>query len=694
MNITKLEISGYKNLNIKLEHKAKVISLIGNNGSGKSNLLEALSLIFKNLYFGQKTSFDYYIEYTISDSRKIQITNNNSSLTYLIDGESASSVSNYLPKKVVAIYSGEANRLWEDSYKNSYDQVIANINNSTQVDMPKMLLINKYYWHLSLLTLLLSDGDDSKFFIKEVLSIDSVSTIDIVVNKSKYKHYKKNSVLELAKAIEHKTSYTLDELRNILIPRWTTSEIYTYLYLLFTPKSTKIIEDITVKFNDNLTIDSLSEGEKKLLLLKSAFEFAIQEDSLFLLDEPDAHIHINNKEQIIKLIEPFKGNRQVILTTHSPTVTKSISNDELFMMDNGSLIDKKEQEILDHLTGDFWNRHQQSSFLSSDKKVILLVEGKHDKIHLNNAFAKLKDEFDDLDFEVFSLGGESKIYPFMNGLYETNSWNNKLYIAIYDNDNAGLSSLKKGWHSKEICNYKKLVYDKLEHNNFFAISLIKPQGFNDDCTIESMFEPQRYQNAYKSAMENYKYFSNRSIEKINKEIKDESKNLLAEQSNSFSKDDFKYFRPLFKLIEQIHIDNSLALQETINSGQTVDTLLTEEENHQTTLETSGLIQVFYRDARGLYNPENQHLILQAGSQIRKDYISSFSESDTAARENLKSEIGTEEDGDILKTLNDYEFNSPSGAGKFVFCSNVNGRKVWKNADGRSLNQLYPKPSNT
>lgn len=34
MNITKLEISGYKNLNIKLEHDAKVISLIGNNGSG------------------------------------------------------------------------------------------------------------------------------------------------------------------------------------------------------------------------------------------------------------------------------------------------------------------------------------------------------------------------------------------------------------------------------------------------------------------------------------------------------------------------------------------------------------------------------------------------------------------------------------------------------------------------------------
>lgn len=691
MNITKLEISGYKNLNIKLEHKAKVISLIGNNGSGKSNLLEALSLIFKNLYFGQKTQFDYHIEYTISDSRKIQITNNNSSLTYLIDGESASSISNYLPKKVVAIYSGEANRLWEDSYKNFYDQVIANINNNTQVDMPKMLLINKYYWHLSLLTLLLSDSEDNKTFIKEVLSIDSINTIDIVVNKSKYKHYKHNSVLELAKALEHKISYTLDELKNILIPRWTTSEIYTYLYLLFTPKSTKIIEDITVKFNDNLTIDSLSEGEKKLLLLKSAFEFAIQEDSLFLLDEPDAHIHINNKERIIKLIEPFKGNRQIILTTHSPTVTKSISNDELFMMDNGELIDKQEQEILDHLTGDFWNRHKQSSFLSSDKKIILLVEGKHDKTHLDNAFEKLKNNFPELDFDIFSLGGESKIKPFMTGLYETGMYGDKIYIAIYDNDKAGDKTYVNGFDTVSSKNYKKLPSDELENNSFFAIKLIKPQGFLADCTIETMYEPSKFHQACLDSLANIAYFRNNSVETIHKDIVKNSKNLLAEQSNTFSKEDFKYFIPLFKLISEINKDSCNASQEAVDSFQVTE--VPENESLPDT-DSNQLIEVYYKDAVGLYNPENQHLILKANSQIRKDYIPSFSESDTAARESLKSEIGIEEDGDILKTLNDYEFNSPSGAGKFVFCSNINGRKVWKNADGRSLNQLYPNTSNT
>lgn len=118
------------------------------------------------------------------------------------------------------------------------------------------------------------------------------------------------------------------------------------------------------------------------------------------------------------------------------------------------------------------------------------------------------------------------------------------------------------------------------------------------------------------------------------------------------------------------------------------------KNETPHLESSELIEVFYKDARGLYNSESQHLTLKSGSHIRPDYIPSFSAADTAARESLKSEIGIEEDEDILKTLSDYEFTSPSAAGKFVFCSNVNGRNVWKNADGRSLNQLYPKLQNT
>ncbi len=58
MKIKKLKIEGYKNLVLNLEHNSDLLAVIGSNGSGKSNLLESLSYIFKSLYNdGEDVSF-------------------------------------------------------------------------------------------------------------------------------------------------------------------------------------------------------------------------------------------------------------------------------------------------------------------------------------------------------------------------------------------------------------------------------------------------------------------------------------------------------------------------------------------------------------------------------------------------------------------------------------------------------------
>ena len=45
MRIKKLYIKNYKNLDAELVHNSDLIAFIGNNGSGKSNILEAVSII-------------------------------------------------------------------------------------------------------------------------------------------------------------------------------------------------------------------------------------------------------------------------------------------------------------------------------------------------------------------------------------------------------------------------------------------------------------------------------------------------------------------------------------------------------------------------------------------------------------------------------------------------------------------------
>ncbi|MDN9003981.1 AAA family ATPase [Francisella tularensis] len=97
-----------------------------------------------------------------------------------------------------------------------------------------------------------------------------------------------------------KEGYSLEELRRIL-EVYPSNEVFEYFYNALL---SEMITDIQIFFNDdNLTIGDLSEGEKKLLLLKAAFEFVAQEDSLFMLDEPDSHIHLDNKKHIIDILE-------------------------------------------------------------------------------------------------------------------------------------------------------------------------------------------------------------------------------------------------------------------------------------------------------------------------------------------------------------------------------------------------------
>ncbi|MGB2245251.1 MAG: DUF4357 domain-containing protein, partial [Flavobacteriaceae bacterium] len=396
------------------------------------------------------------------------------------------------------------------------------------------------------------------------------------------------------------------------------------------------------------------------LLLKSAFEFAEQEDSLFVLDEPDAHIHINNKDKIIAILEPYKKFRQIVITTHSPTITKAIGNEELFMMDNGEIIEKREKKIIENLTGEFWNKHQQSTFLSSDKKLILLVEGKHDRIHIKTAFEKLSSEFTSLDFDIYSLGGEGKIAPFMIGLYEANLKNDITYIAIYDNDDAGNNTLKKAGFDKEVgnCGYRKLKEDKIKHNHFFATMLIKPKDFTEHCTIETMYEPSKYQEAYTEATKKtLPHFSNKSVDKINREIKDASKKILAEKSKTFDVEDFKNFRPLFALLTKIISDNTL---ETVS----------------------------FKKAKGHFNCEDQTLKLLKGSRINKNFTTATIQSYKDSRTKLVKSLQHKIDGDEIVINQDYTFNSPSGAAKFVNGGNRNGWTSWKYKNGKSLKEKY------
>src|SRR5437870_2267241 len=123
MRLDKLRIGRFKNLrdfSIDFDERSPTTVLVGRNGTGKSNLLEALTIIFADLDLAVGPSFDYSLEYVCRERRvtidaipldQAKATVDGAIVPYKqlahVDGHRC------LPNYVFGYYSGPSNRMEE-----------------------------------------------------------------------------------------------------------------------------------------------------------------------------------------------------------------------------------------------------------------------------------------------------------------------------------------------------------------------------------------------------------------------------------------------------------------------------------------------------------------------------------------------------------------------------------------------------
>ena len=474
VKLKSLYIQKYKNLapiTINFESGNGLTMLVGNNGSGKSNVLEAISGIFHDLFKGKdsrKIKCDYKLQYTLNEINCV-IEQTNGFLRcygpkfkrreYFIE-ENA-------PHNIIGLYSGEENRLWTSFYETYYKSYIKRIKTNRHQERMRLMLINKYYWNVALLTLLLSSNETLKPFIENDLGITSISTIELKFN---FKYF--DDVNELLKTFinrinpDHKSkiecnledlrnsifySVLTDENGNILVDEngnkllaeigITDTEVFQNLTQAYMPKNEKIIKDIIIQIDDDITVEQLSEGEKKLILVKTVLEILSDEKTLVLMDEPDAHLHEGRKPALCNMMREYP-NRQIVIATHSPIMAQIANEKELLMLEleNGKstiLTDEKIEKIK-KLSGTSWDVIGQGMMLRSSRPLVVF-EGKTDIKYVKRAIDLLKDEnplYGQIQVDYMSAGGADNMQFFITDLLEVIPSNKKI-IVFFDRDDEG-----------------------------------------------------------------------------------------------------------------------------------------------------------------------------------------------------------------------------------------------------------------
>lgn len=572
MKLQRLHIKGFRNiddLDLDLSSQNGLSVLIGNNGSGKSNILEAVVAIFASLYSKSKRftpSFDYEVEYTIQETH-IKVVKLGEKISVNDSEVSKKELSKLLlPKNLIACYSGETLRLQETYFKPFRRHYVHDIiRNKSELNSLKLLFINKDMWDISLLVLFLHDFDvfkEIEDFCHNVLNIKRITSINFELAP---KHLTKtNSAKQLIDAIspngDKSVVKTVEEFSNIIDRLGMTSmkEVFMALYVGLYSHGIKSI-DIELESQNGKIFKAnlLSEGEKKLLSVFTMLEVLGDESSLMIYDEPDSQIHISRKSEIKKLVERY-DNRQHIITTHSPTLAKTFFDPQehlnyLAKDDDGNVtrIKKDKCDLIAELTDNIWNISDQNTFLASTKPITLLVEGKTDKIHIEEAFKRLKGSYPELDFDVFAMNTCERIKDVLVGLSKSLGsdidWGGRKIIGIMDNDGAGVDAI----HKMKINNPNK--YDALgASRNFYIFLLPKNDGFEDGFTIENCYSPDKYEQAVVQAVSDKQgHFAGLSIDKIANDIKNKSKTILADRCKTFDNNDFEGFKPIFDIIKAI-----------------------------------------------------------------------------------------------------------------------------------------------
>ena len=383
MRLDKLSIQRFKNLkdfSIDFDEKSLTTVLVGGNGTGKSNLLEALVIIFRDLDLGESPTFAYKLSYICREQR-IEIDADperaEGRIKVSVEGEDIPSTDlvrakghPYLPNYVFGYYSGPSNRLelhFEKHQQRFYQSLLSGDDQALRPLFYTRLVHSQFV----LLSFFSEHDAEVAQFLSDYLGIESLESVLFVMKQPPWKSKEGDSRFWNARGVVQRFldklySVALAPMRlpqrvNLGLRKSTTLE-HLYLYIADPPGLRKLaaiyrgrqeffktlestyiselIQEVRIRVkvrnvDGTLTFRELSEGEQQLLTVLGLLRFTKEDESLFLLDEPDTHLNPAWSIEYLDLLKQVvgeQGTSHIIMATHDPLVIAGLEKAQVQIM--------------------------------------------------------------------------------------------------------------------------------------------------------------------------------------------------------------------------------------------------------------------------------------------------------------------------------------------------------------------------
>lgn len=383
MRVDSLEIkSTWKNLDgfrIDFNEHCDVAIIIGKNGSAKSNLLEALITIFRDLDLKDPCSFTYEIKYTIMGRRVSLHGEMGMQPIAEVDGTGASLdlVRGELsPRYLVGYYSGVSDRFEELFAKHDQKALDQTLIPPSKTSTPQRLELRRFIYArpahglFALLAFYFAKDEEVTNFLRDLPRIEAFDSALLVVHKPSWAKkeassetfwgakgpvrdllecIRANSLAPFSRKVRVKRDFSAKETRELVylyLPDLKALDAVAAKYshdptslfqALDTMRLSRLIEDFRVRVRvvgatGAIHTRQLSEGEQQLLTVLGLMRFTRNAGSLYLLDEPDTHLNPSWAVEYLERLRTIGGierNSHTILATHDPMLVAGLRREEI-----------------------------------------------------------------------------------------------------------------------------------------------------------------------------------------------------------------------------------------------------------------------------------------------------------------------------------------------------------------------------
>lgn len=498
MRLKKIRVSEYKNLvdfTVDFETEDIVEVFVGRNGSGKSNFIEALIIIFDHLYefskISDETMFDYYINYEVNNS-EVSITYSSGILE--VDGTEVGTLKGVpLPDHVLVYYSGHNERVEEMMLE--YEAKFSSKLKRADVDSSRRFIgVGNNYKDLLLSVLLLqSSGNKSREFLLDKLLIGNVEDefilrlkrpsyaiskygkrnpkFDIDTNDSKGRYWRPEGVTKdfldsLSLCINTAEGEVLrtegylweEDVYQLYISIPKLQEVFQELSAeqLFTQfdnlKTLGMLDSIKVPIvlNNGRTsnVSELSDGQLQSVYIYAISELFKDSNCLTLMDEPDSFLHPEWQFQCLDLVKEVSkeaaNTNHILISSHSAITLIQHDSERVryFDVKEGRAVSYllPKRIAVQKLSSDIIKYSEQEQLLSIINAIqiksmpVLFTEGSTDPVILKEAWYKLyEEEMPFIPFYAFSC-------TYMDQLIKDDRIHNEMdglpVFALFDFDKA------------------------------------------------------------------------------------------------------------------------------------------------------------------------------------------------------------------------------------------------------------------